>query len=198
MPPGPSSPAAPSRPTPPAPPEAASAWARRYHRRGTRSLRMQPASQVPQPRFRARPIGPGQMPASGPRELQGPIRPTGWRWSPTSRWRRRAATTSSRVRLLPSWRVKATVMRSCRRVDCGLGALAGTERHTWTTGVARRLRKLGDSEQDGRVLDGMQRVPRLGNDQEVAVASFPLGGVSNEPHPSSQHLEGRLAGIFVF
>jgi hypothetical protein len=89
------------------------------------------------------------------------------------------------------------VTRSCRSLDCGLGALAGTERHTWTTGVARRLRKLGDGEQDGRVLDCMQRVPRLGNDQEVAVAAFPLGGVSNEPHSSSQHLEGRLAGILV-
>jgi hypothetical protein len=92
---------------------------------------------------------------------------------------------------------QATVTRSCRRVDCGLGALVGTERHTTTTGVARRLRKLGDGEQDGRVFKGMQHVPRSGNDQEVAVASFPLGGVSNEPHPSSQHLKGRLAGILV-
>jgi hypothetical protein len=43
----------------------------------------------------------------------------------------------------------------------------------------------------------MQRVTRSGNDQEIAVAPFPLGGVSNEPHPSSQHLKGRLAGILV-
>jgi hypothetical protein len=82
---------------------------------------------------------------------------------------------------------------------CGrLRARNATQRHTWTTSVARRLRKFGDGQQDGRVFDCMQRVPRLGNDQEVAVASFPLGGVSNEPHPSSQHLEGRLAGILVF
>ena len=43
---------------------------------------------------------------------------------------------------------------------------------------ARRLREFGDGEQDGRVLDCMEGVPRLGDDQKVAVASFPLGGVA--------------------
>ena len=43
----------------------------------------------------------------------------------------------------------------------------------------------------------MQRVPRLGDDQEVAVASLPPGGVGNEPYPSPQNLDGRLAGILV-
>jgi hypothetical protein len=37
----------------------------------------------------------------------------------------------------------------------------------------------------------------LGNDQEVAVASLPLSGVGNEPYPSPQNLDGRLAGILV-
>jgi hypothetical protein len=56
---------------------------------------------------------------------------------------------------------------------------------------------VGDGEQNRRVLECMQRVPRPGNDQEVAVASLPLGGVGNQPHPSPQHLDGRLAGILV-
>jgi hypothetical protein len=73
----------------------------------------------------------------------------------------------------------------------------GTEPHTWTTSVARRPREFGDGEQNRRVLECMQRVPRPGNDQEVAVASLPLGGVGNQPHPSPQHLDGRLAGILV-
>ena len=78
-----------------------------------------------------------------------------------------------------------------------VGALVGTERHNWTTSVARRLREFGDGEQDGRVFECMQCVPRLGNDQEVAVASLPLGGVGNQPYPSPQYLDGRLAGILV-
>ena len=41
------------------------------------------------------------------------------------------------------------------------------------------------------------RVPRLGNDQVVAVASLPLGGLGNQPYPAAQHLEGRLAGVLV-
>jgi hypothetical protein len=52
--------AAPSRPTPPAPPDAALDLRHRHHRRGTRSLRMPPASQVPQPRLR-----PGRLAAGG-------------------------------------------------------------------------------------------------------------------------------------
>jgi hypothetical protein len=157
---------------------------------------MPPASRVPKPR-----LGLADWPQAdaGQRSAGAPGASPADRAAvvAASRWRRRAPTTSSGVRLPPS-RGQATKTLSCRRVDCGLEALAGTERHTWTTGAARRLRKLGDGEQDGRVLDCMQRVPRLGNDQEVAVASFPLGGVSNEPHPSAQHLEGRLAGILVF
>jgi len=35
------------------------------------------------------------MPASSPPGLQGPARPTGWRWSPTSRWIRRATARST-------------------------------------------------------------------------------------------------------
>src|SRR5215213_4087396 len=65
------------------------------------------------------------------------------------------------------------------------------------TRVARRLRELGDGEQNRRVFECVQRVPRLGNDQEVAVTSLPLGGVGNEPYPSPQNLDGRLAGILV-
>src|SRR5829696_3764190 len=71
------------------------------------------------------------------------------------------------------------------------------ERHTWTTSVAGRLREFGDGKQNRRVFECMQRVPRLGNDQEVAVTSLPLGGVGNEPYPSPQNLDGRLAGILV-
>jgi hypothetical protein len=39
----------------------------------------------------------------------GPARPTGWRWSQTSRWMRVATATSSRVRVLPSRGANATV-----------------------------------------------------------------------------------------
>jgi ferredoxin-like protein FixX len=79
----------------------------------------------------------------------------------------------------------------------GRGRLWARERHTWTTSVAGRLREFGDGKQNRRVFECMQRVPRLGNDQEVAVASLPLGGVGNEPYPSPQNLDGRLAGILV-
>ena len=102
----------------------------------------------------------------------GPTRPTGWRRSPTSRWRRRAPATSSRVRLLPSRQRHGDAIVPSR--DSGWGRLRA---RSGTPGRRRRptLRKLGDGEQDGRVFDSMQRRARRrsGNDQEVAVASFP-------------------------
>jgi hypothetical protein len=66
----------------------------------------------------------------------------------------------------------------------GRGRLWARERHTWTTSVARRLREFGDGKQNRRVFECVQRVPCPGNDQEVTVASLPLGGVGNEPYPS--------------
>jgi uncharacterized C2H2 Zn-finger protein len=63
-----------------------------------------------------------------------------------------------------------------RTEPCGSSPRPSASR---STSVARRLREFGDGEQDGRVFEGMQRVPRPGNDEEVAVASLPLGGVSN-------------------
>jgi len=66
------------------------------------------------------------------------------------------------------------------------------------SGMTRRLGQFGNREQHGCVLQGMQRVPRLGNDQQVTVAPFPLHGISNQPHPTMQHVHGRLAGILVF
>jgi len=46
--------------------------------------------------FRVRPgqLDAGRMPARVPRRLQGPAGPTGWRWSPTSRWMWRATARS--------------------------------------------------------------------------------------------------------
>jgi hypothetical protein len=59
------------------------------------------------------------MPARVPWGVQGPARPTGWRWSPTSRWMRRATARSSRVRALPSRGANATATQSQRRSMAG-------------------------------------------------------------------------------
>ena len=69
---------------------------------------------------------------------------------------------------------------------------------TGPTGGPGHLWQFGDGEQHGCVLQGMQRVPPLGNDQQVTVAPFPLRGVSSKPHPTVQDLHGGLAGVFVF
>jgi hypothetical protein len=66
------------------------------------------------------------------------------------------------------------------------------------TGYPGRLWQFGDGEEHGDVLQGVQGVPRLGNDQQVAVAPFPLDGVSNKAYPTMQHVHGRLAGVLVF
>jgi hypothetical protein len=54
-----------------------------------------------------------------------------------------------------------------RPIVAGRLAKSGWTLHdSWTTtGPARRLRELGDGEQDGRVLAGLHRETRLGNDQ---------------------------------
>jgi hypothetical protein len=61
-----------------------------------------------------------------------------------------------------------------------------------------RLWQFGNREQHGGVLQGMKGVSRLGNDQQVTVAPLPLHGVSNQPHPTVQHLHGGLTGVLVF
>ena len=65
-------------------------------------------------------------------------------------------------------------------------------------GYSGRLWQFGDGEEHGGVLQGVQGVPRLGNDQQVAVAPFPPDGVSNKAYPTVQHLHGGLAGVLVF
>ena len=57
------------------------------------------------------------------------------------------------------------------------------------------LWQFGNREQHGSMLQRMQFVPRLGNDRQVTVAPFPLHAVSDQPHPTMQHLHGRLAGV---
>ena len=65
-------------------------------------------------------------------------------------------------------------------------------------GILRTLPQFGDREEHGRVLQGVQGVPRLGNDQQVTVAPFPLDGVSSKADPTMQHLHGGLTGVLVF
>ena len=47
-----------------------------------------------------------------------------------------------------------------------------------------RLSQFGDGEEHGGVLKGVQGVAGLGNDQQVAVAPFPLEGVGNKAYPT--------------
>jgi hypothetical protein len=68
----------------------------------------------------------------------------------------------------------------------------------WPTGYSGRLWQFGDGEEHGCVLQGVQGVPRLGNDQQVAVAPFPLDGVSSKAYPTMQHVDSGLAGVLVF
>ena len=73
-----------------------------------------------------------------------------------------------------------------------------TELSPRPSGMTRRLWQFGNSEQHGGVLQGMQGVRCLGNDQQVTVAPFPRHAVSDQPHPTMQHLHGGFAGVLVF
>jgi hypothetical protein len=70
--------------------------------------------------------------------------------------------------------------------------------HLITDQVFTTLWQFGDGEEHGDVLQGVQGVPPLGNDQQVAVAPFPLDSVSNKAYPTMQHLHSGLAGVLVF
>jgi hypothetical protein len=74
----------------------------------------------------------------------------------------------------------------------------GGQARPLSDGILRTPMAVGDGEEHGGVLQGVQGVPRLGNDQQVAVAPFPPDGVSNKAYLTIQHLHGGLAGVLVF
>ena len=56
---------------------------------------------------------------------------------------------------------------------------------------------LGGGEQDNRVFESLQGVPRLWYDQEVTLASLSVGVAGAQPHATAEHDDGRLPRAVV-